>query len=288
MEGLSAFLKDLGVHSARLSKRLAAYQLLVDAGVSAAYQRERELAGIRGLIAAFPDSEARRRLEEWHCAEEAAVGEQKEEFRFAFGRELSTGLEGSGLVPRGQMPSLRVGMFSVKVDFEAGAATVFWGPEVERLRSGLKLAPAELARTLRVWHESLKAQEKLDTAELLRRMRQAYRRLVTLAGLNDGARVYLIDLLGELVLLMQPQSFRMNPAREKFVEYPRVRFSYDLFRLRRDGRFDAGDARLKLHVANFDATAEKTRALWVPDNEDGDGTHYSYVSFTAIPGEVRS
>jgi hypothetical protein len=91
--------------------------------------------------------------------------------------------------------------------------------------------------------------------------------------------VFLLDLLSELVLLMQPESFRLNPAQEKFVEYPRVRFSYDLFRLKQAGAFTVGDVQLKLHVANFDATTEKAKALWVPDSEEGDGTHYSYISF---------
>jgi hypothetical protein len=81
-------------------------------------------------------------------------------------------------------------------------------------------------------------------------------------------------------MLQQPPGFRLNPTQEKFVEYPRIRFSYDLFRLRQAGQFQAGEDRLKLHVANFDATTEKAKALWVPDNEAGDGTHYSYVSFT--------
>ncbi len=183
---------------------------------------------------------------------------------------------------RGQLPLLRVGLFTVRADFEAGRATIFWGPEVEKLKSGLSLAPAGLAATLRKWNERLK-QKSVEPAKLGQRLHAAYRRYCGLGGLPDGTRVFLLDLLSELVLLMQPESFRLNPAQEKFVEYPRVRFSYDLFRLKQAGAFIVGDAQLKLHVANFDATTEKAKALWVPNSEDGEGTHYSYISFSSSP-----
>jgi hypothetical protein len=189
------------------------------------------------------------------------------------------GLEGSGMSVRGQLPVLRVGLYTLRVDFDAGSATAYWGPEIEKLRSGMRLEPAELARTLWKWDESLKAKATAPE-RLLRSLRAAYRRNLAVHGLAEGTRVFLLDLLGELVLLLQPESFRLNPSQEKFVEYPRVRFSYDLYRLRQSGSFAVGHAHMKLHVANFDATTEKAKALWVPDNESGEGTHYSYVSFS--------
>lgn len=282
MEGLSAFLKDLGVRATRLSKRIEVYQQLVDGGVARTYERGQELSKLQGLVAAFPDSDTRKKLSDWVHAEVSAVEALKEEFRFKFGRALAAGLEGSGIVLRGQLPNLRAGLFAVRADFESGTATVFWGAEVEKLKSGVKLVPHELARTLRLWHESLKSQERTPTREILSRMQQAYRRVCQFSGVGDGTRVPLVDLLAEMVLLMQPSGFRADPTREKFVEYPRVRFSYDLFRLKRDGAFDSGSTRLKLHVANFDATTKKARALWVPDSDEGDGTYYSYASFVSL------
>ncbi|MBM3315265.1 hypothetical protein FJY71_05425 [candidate division WOR-3 bacterium] len=281
MEGLLALLKDLGVQSSRLSKHLQEYGRAATGGAGAAFQREKALAGVRTQVESFPDSEVKKRLAEW-CAEQAsAIEQEKEEFRFGFGRDLLAALEGSGMAVRGQVPVLRVGLFTVKADIETGVGTVYWGPEIERLKSGVKLAPAELATTLRQWHESLRGQSKLGPEEFLGRLHTAHRRICMLAGLPEGSRVFLVDLLGELVLLMQPPSFRVNPARERFVEYPRIRFSYDLYRLKQAGAAEIGGARLRLHVANFDATTEKAKALWVPDNETGEGTHYSYASFPA-------
>jgi hypothetical protein len=279
MEGLVELLQSLSGQSQKLARRLVAYRDLLCDPVNNVHARARAIAELSGAIQAFPDSEVRQKLAEWCRSESAAIEQSLAEFRFEFGRQLVAGLEGSGMTVKGQLPLLRVGLFTVRADFEAGSAIIFWGPEIEKLKSGLNLAPAELAATLRKWNERLK-QKSVEPAKLAAKLQAAYRRLCGFAGLNEGNRVFLLDLLSELVLLMQPESFRLNPAQEKFVEYPRVRFSYDLFRLKQAGAFAVGDAQLKLHVANFDATTEKAKALWVPDSEEGDGTHYSYISFT--------
>ena len=272
-------MQSLSGQSQKLARRLVAYRSLLSDPVNNVHARAKVIAELSGAIQAFPDSEVRQRLADWCRDESVAIEQSRAEFRFEFGRQLVAGLEGSDMTVKGQLPLLRVGLFTVRADFDAGSATIFWGPEIEKLKSGLNLAPAELATTLRRWNERLR-QKSVEPAKLAAKLHTAYRRLCGFAGLNEGNRVFLLDLLSELVLLMQPESFRLNPAQEKFVEYPRVRFSYDLFRLKQAGMFAVGDAQMKLHVANFDATTEKAKALWVPDNEEGDGTHYSYISFS--------
>jgi len=278
MEGLVELLESLSGQAGKLAKRLTAYRPLLSDPVNNASVRARAVEEIARLARAFPESEARTKVLEWLNEESQAVEKSREEFRFEFGRRLVAGLEGSGLTARGQLPTLRIGCFTLRTDFDAGTATVFWGPEVEKLKSGLRLVPAELARTLRAYHEALK-DKSVEPAKLAGLLHSAYQRIVTLNNLPPGTRVFLLDLLAEVTMLVQPAAFRLNPVQEKFVEYPRVRFSFDLYRLRQAGLFQAGEDRMKLHVANFDATTEKARALWVPDNEEGEGTHYSYVSF---------
>ena len=278
MEALVELLQSLSGQSQKLARRLVAYRGLLSDPVDNVHARARAIGELRPEIQVFPDSAVRARLVEWCRTEADAIEQGRVEFKFEFGRRLVAGLEGSGMTVKGQLPLLRVGLFTVRADFEAGSATIFWGPEVEKLKPGLKLAPAELATILRKWNDRLR-RKAVDPAKLAAKLHAAYRRFCGLGGLGEGSRVFLLDLLSELVLLMQPESFRLNPVQEKFVEYPRVRFSYDLFRLKQAGAFTIGDVQLRLHVANFDATTEKAKALWVPDNEEGEGTHYSYISF---------
>lgn len=263
----------------RLVKLIAGYERLGAEPVRNAYERERTLVEADKVGATLEEGELKRRVREWVAAQRARVEEAKEEFKFEFGRQFMAGLEGSGLTVRGQLPLLRCGLFSVRVDFGTGRATIFWGPEVERLKGGVKIEPLGLARLLREYDASLKKRAITDPADFVRRLFIAYRRLCAGQGIAEGERVFLIDLLGEMVFLMQPEGFRVNPARERFVEYPRIRFSYDLYLLKRSGVREVEGRQLRLSVANFDATAEKGKALWVPDSEEGDGTNYSYISF---------
>ncbi len=278
MQGILDRLKGVTAAGRKMARHLAAYQALLSDPVNRAFARGKELARIKSRIEEFPDSELRKELADWHERESGLVRQAKDDFRFRFGSELASTLKETGLGVKGQLPVLRVGMFSLRIDFESGSAALFWGPEVERLKTGVGLAPGELVATLVRWTEDIR--KRATEPELLRsRLHEAYERLRSWKGLEPGTRIPLVDVLGEMVLLMQPASFRANPARDKFVEYPRVRFSYDLYRLKASREATEAKDRLRLHVANFDATTRKTRALWVPDNEDGDGTHYSYVSF---------
>jgi hypothetical protein len=278
MEGLLDRILGVAAAGQQLAKRLKNYERLLEDPVGNASARARALAEFEGSVQAYPDSELKRELGLWLAGERESVTRDQDEARFRFGAELGKELDKLGLKVRGQLPVLRAGMFSLRVDFGTGDATVFWGPEVERLKSGLGLKPAELARTLQRWTEDLH-KRALEPARLRKLMAEAYRRLQTLGSVEQGTRLLLSDVLAEMVLLMQPKGFRQDPAKARFVEYPRVRFSYDLYRLRSAGDVVPGEERMRLHVANFDSTLDKTRALWVPDNEEGEGTHFSYVSF---------
>ncbi|MEO0005463.1 MAG: hypothetical protein ABIK49_05635 [candidate division WOR-3 bacterium] len=279
MEGLVVLLKELSSRSQQIAKRLTVYQRLLQEPVQNAYEREHLLNEIENLASGLANGEVKERLHQWLKEEREKVGEAKEEFRFEFGRKLLIGLEGSGIDVKGQLPFLRVGLFSVRADFATGKATIFWGPEIERLKTGVKLEPISLAKLLRSYQESLTKKAIKEPEGFLQRLYQAYQRLLYARSLPEGERVFLIDLLAELVLLLQPDAFRINPTRERFVDYPRIRFSYDLYLLKRSGVRTVAGKRVKFSVANFDMTQEKAKALWVPDTDEGEGTYYSYIAF---------
>ena len=276
MEGLLDRLRDVAASSQKLQKRLVAYSRLLGKPVDNAFLRDKELTAIGRMVEGFPDAELKKELAAWFETETRAVSEHRDEFRFRFGTELAASLNQAGLSAHGQLPALRVGLFTVRVDFDSGRATVFWGPEVEKLKTGLPLSPEGLSRTLKKWTEDLESRS-IPPDKFRKMLVEAYQRVVVIKGLGAGARVPLTDVSAELVMMMQPASFRADPSKNRFVEYPRVRFSYDLYRLRSTATPDEA-VKLRLHVATFDATTRKTSALWVPDNREGEGTHYAYLS----------
>ncbi len=278
MEGMFARTRGVAAAAQKLAKRFAAYERLLADPQDNVFARRKELAGLEGLVSAFPDSELRKELDAWLTEERDRVAGDEDEFRFRFGTTLASALKEVGLEARGQMPLLRVGMFTLKTDLSSGTATVFWGPEADRLKTGLRLVPGVLAKTLRTWTDDLR-ERSVEPSDLRSLLAKACARVCRLNGLEPGSRIPLMDALGELVMMMQPKSFRADPSKSRFVEYPRVRFSFDLYRLKTSGEAAQARDRLRLHVATFDATTRKTKALWVPDNETGEGTYYSYVSF---------
>ncbi|MBN2537937.1 hypothetical protein JXB37_06660 [candidate division WOR-3 bacterium] len=275
MESLLARLRAEAGARQKLVKLLAGYARLLDDPVNNATRRETELARVARAVEAVEPGDTRQALDGWLAAERERLGSDRDAFRFEFGTRLAQELARHGLGARGQLPVLRVGLVSLRCDFAGGKAALWWGPEVEQVKTGLALAPEGLADEVAGWLKDLR-DKAADPAETRRRLVEAYRRCRLLGGLEPGARVGLLDVLAEVVHGLQPKSFRADPTRQRFVEYPRVRFSFDLFRLKTAG--EGAGPRLRLHVATFDATTAKGRALWVPDNEDGEGTYYSYLS----------
>jgi len=80
----------------------------------------------------------------------------------------------------------------------------------------------------------------------------------------------------EMSFLKQKRSFRIDPKKENFTSYGRVKFSYDLAKLK-TRRF--GDKELRLVVASLEQTKKEETSLWVPKIPQGDGTHYASVVF---------
>jgi hypothetical protein len=269
--------KTIVITGQKLARSLAAYRRLAAGPATPTADREKVLDSIAAAAAALASSGLRAELERWLGEERARVASAREEFRFGFGGGLAAALGELGLTPRGQLPVVRAGFFSLRVDFEADSAALYWGPEVEKLASGIGLAPAVIARAVSD-EQALLRKRAVEPGRLGGLLRESYRRWCLVAGQAPGARAPLVELLAELVQLIQPEAFRADPARRRFVEYPRVQFSHDLYRL----RAAASGQPPRLHVATFDSTTSKAGALWVPDNEQGDGTNYSYLSY---PGE---
>lgn len=282
MEGLAALVRTVARRYSQLARCLDEYRKVAESDIGIPYRKQALLTKIRLLADNLPAPSVREQVLSWCQEEGTAVEHEKEEFRFHFTKEILASLSGLGMEVRGQIPLLRVGFFTVKIDLQKGIGVIYWGPEVERLKEKVSLVPAELTNALQFCRERLQTGTKMAPTEFLKLLHSAYRRCVLWAGVPVGTRVSLTGVLKELVMMMQPPAFQINPVRESFWEYPRVQFSYDIFRLRQAGSVEVDGTRLRLHVATFDDTTEKISALWVPDNERGEGTNYSHLSFVPV------
>lgn len=198
--------------------------------------------------------------------EKSRIEEKKRELRYRFAKDLEKALTQMDLSLKGQYPSLRAGLYTFKLDFARGRIDVLWGPE----RIGLvDMSLENLVNLIDRFEKIIKT--PFDSEKYMKIICQGYKRVVEKKGLNIGERIGLNELHRELTLILQPKSFWINPIRRNFREYPRYRFSYDLYRLMR--KFPD---RVQLSIATFDATKSSENALWIPDSEE-QGARYSYI-----------
>jgi hypothetical protein len=271
MESLRCLKKNLQT----LEKMLVGYEKNRTRPNITPYARERDLAKITELADGLPDFEAKKSLRAWLENEKKAVETAKDDFRFNFGQDLKKLCEAEGFTVRGQYPLLRIGIYTLKLNFEFGRAELFFGPEIEKVKAGLSLEPATLTEFIKNYHRGLKADD-FDPAGFGRELREAYLKKIGTAGKSSAEKIPILAAFREMVLGRQKPQFLADPRKENFREYPRVIFAFELYRLR---QADVPGLGLHLFTATFDATADRQAALWVPDNETGDGTYYSHLAF---------
>ena len=217
----------------------------------------------------LPPADGLREIRDW-CQQE----EKQRPLRFS--RQLREAAEAAGVACQmvgNEPPTLRLEPLTVELDFRRGEA-VFSYARLELSRVGLDSA--------RVLQERQKLVDSLETAdfqpaEYLARLYEAYRRCLSSAGLRWGERVDLVDILPEVAFLQQSEKFRKDPSRDSFRPYGKVRFAYDLARLRRSRQLEHQGARLALGTATLGSTRNKDRVLFL--EEAGQGQFYLSLAF---------
>ena len=99
------------------------------------------------------------------------------------------------------------------------------------------------------------------------------------SGGGGEPRQPVLDVLAELNWVSQPRGFALDPTTKAFKAVTRQSFAWDLYRLKRARSLTVEGRRLVLHAAVYDETRKRETYLWVPDDDKGNGTRYSALSF---------
>lgn len=242
------------------------------------YELERQLIEMKKVVMSPPFSALLAQTPLYkdiidYCEQEQQkINKIKEEFHFGLGTKLKERFLTLGEI-KGQLPVLRIKFYTIRFDFSNGDAVIWWGPEKEVIKK-VALEPEIIFLTIKSFDENLtKMWNKPDDFYSI--LKQAYDRCLKLADTQAGEKINLLDLLSECVMLMQGKSFRIDPTKTHFTEYSRIQFSYDLYRI----KTSTLTSNFQLSVAPFSVTEDRTKSLWVPDNEVGDGTYYQSIAF---------
>jgi len=262
----------------RIIKLINAHNRIKENSVDNAYLLEKNISKIERLISELPEFELKNRLNTWLKKEKQDVEAFKEDFRFKFGKELTALFSKEGKRIKGQYPILRVGFYTLKLDFQFGEATLFFGPEIEKIKSKIPLQPKIIFETIKKYDNDLRT-IKSTPEEIFKGLYKAYNNRLNLANKSFGEKLLITEVLNEYVMLRQSKKFFIDPQKSNFHEYSRVKLSYMLYLLKKSNLLEKG---IRLHVATFDATVDKIHSIWILENEDGEGTHYSQISFEKI------
>lgn len=205
------------------------------------------------------------------------VEERQRPLRFT--KQLREAAEAQGLECQtlgSSPPTVRLDPLEIELDFARGEAILRYA----RLEAGrIPLEPSKILSERDKIARSLEG-ESFAPEEFLAKLYAAYRRALVMAQLKFGERVELVDLLPELAFLMQGEKFRKDPTRESFRPYGKVRFAYDLARLRRSRKLEHLGSRLSLGTATLGTTRNKDRVLFL--EEAGQGQYYLSLAFQGV------
>jgi hypothetical protein len=191
----------------------------------------------------------------------AIAAEKLSELEFAFARDLREGFKERGLKLTGLPGELIADLFVIKVDMRRKQVEMTFSRQpvtAKKIKLNVEQVVAAYERARREICE-----RKVDLDELLEELFEAYQRVLKLTGKQMGARLSIVDCYRELVLVRQPLSFRKNPSKQSFHDYPKTHFAYDMLQLRRRQKMAHAGHRLNLGTATIDVGSDTARAMFL-------------------------
>ncbi len=216
-------------------------------------------------------------IKEYLSRLEEEISYYKEKRKNSFTVELEKGLEIFSLPLKGHYPLLKLGLYTIEVDFDKESLTVWYGPQQEKLFSS-SLDIEKIVKALK--EERTKIEERaFDDKLFLKQLYDAYNLWIykNKKGLEEPAPIG--DILFLYSFSIQPKKFKIDPKKEHYLSYSRAYFSFDLFRLK-ERRLD--DVELCLITATRSYAKRKSDFLWIPLNISGDGMYVSHIKFKKV------
>ncbi|MGB9771501.1 MAG: hypothetical protein ACPLX7_05905 [Candidatus Kapaibacteriota bacterium] len=212
-------------------------------------------------------------VKEWLNKYNTQLNEVAEKYKSKLGIDLEEQLKNIGLELSGHIPELKTSFFTIEVNFDTWKATIWFGPKQEKLKE-CPLSAQKIAKEIEKLRKNLGS--KLEKDEFSEKLHIAYNRVV---GNKTGEKAQITKVLVELAFLIQSPRFHQDPKRENFSGYSRADFSFDLYRFRNDQSNKLFKYEWVLRTATRSETTKRSGFLWIPNDEKGNGSSYSYVVF---------
>ncbi len=181
----------------------------------------------------------------------------------------------SGLRVSGNLPTLYAGFFSLEFTFGTkGLCTVWLGPGKYRLGTAPLDADA-IAALVHLLNGRLFPAD-FDEHGFLVQLETAYRVACARTRSAPGRPIPLADIVPEMAMMRQKETFLLDPRRETFFSWGRPEFAAALSRVRNRV---VDDVEMRLDVATMSQTRKPGDHVWVPRPGSTEGMNFATIRF---------
>lgn len=200
------------------------------------------------------------------------------ELEFTFARDLREAFSEKSITLGGSSASeLIADLFVIKVDMRSKQVDMTFSRQPVTDKK-IKL---NVEQVVAVYERARKeiCERNVDLNSLLGELFEAYNRVLKLTDKPIGTRTIIVDCYRELIMVRQPASFRKTPSKQKFLDYPKTHFAFDMMQLRRSQKMVFDGHRLNLGTATIDVGSDSARAMFLATDAN-EGQFIQHLYFT--------
>lgn len=193
-----------------------------------------------------------------------------------FANELAQELKSLNLVLTGQYPILKVGFFSLILDYKKDTVQLWYGYEQELIGEYRIFANArEVKKQINNFLKN--GGSGLDTNSFIDKLKNAYCYLFEQKYERNKIEIPIIEMWQRMASWeIQSEKFQQEPLIENMRNYSRADFSYDLYKTKKI----CSQKGLHLTTAMKAFTTQRKDYLWIPNNEHNEmGSVYAFIKF---------
>ncbi len=200
------------------------------------------------------------------------------ELEFTFARDLREAFSEKGITLGGNSPSeLIADLFVIKVDMRRKQVDMTFSRQPvtdKKIKLNVEQVVAAYERARKEICE-----RNVDLKSFLGELFEAYNRVLKLTDKPIGTRTIIVDCYRELIMVRQPASFRKTPSKQKFLDYPKTHFAFDMMQIRRSGQMVFDGHRLNLGTATIDVGSDSAKAMFLATDAN-EGQFIQHLYFT--------
>jgi hypothetical protein len=193
-----------------------------------------------------------------------------------FGQKLRAALSAQNVTIGGRPPKFEIGRFELDSNFARRFSVLRYGKDMVAPH-----VPITVEATLQAYQNAVKAIEgrKEDGAAWMAQLHDAYQLARRKRNVHD-ARINIVDVYLELVILRQGRAFASEPSKRTFADYSRAQFLYDFYEFTSRRRLAHQGQVVKVHSATKSQTDSPTKSMWIVEGDSPyDGQFIADIAF---------